>query len=89
MALASGGTLLLISGVFGLLSPAHGLWGLPAWTRVVLAGRTIAGQVVMPFITQGYEALDINAHKDWWYAEHLLAQGEVRLPQVAQPPFAA
>lgn len=39
--LASGGTLLLISGVFGLLSPAHGLWGLPAWTRVVLGAAGI------------------------------------------------
>jgi N-acylneuraminate cytidylyltransferase len=59
-----------------------------AWTRVVSDGRTIAGQVVMPFFTQGYEALDINGAKDWWYAEHLLHRGEAQLPVIAQAPFA-
>jgi len=59
-----------------------------AWTRVVSAGRTIAGHVVMPFFTHGYEALDINGAKDWWYAEYLLERGEVELPPVHQRPFA-
>jgi N-acylneuraminate cytidylyltransferase len=59
-----------------------------AWTRVVSDGRTIAGQVVMPFFTQGYEALDINGAKDWWYAEHLLHRGEAHLPMIAQAPYA-
>lgn len=59
-----------------------------AWSRVVFEGGTIAGQVVMPFLTQGYEALDINGPRDWWYAEHLLGRGEVSLPRVPQAPWA-
>ncbi|MDH7487331.1 MAG: acylneuraminate cytidylyltransferase family protein [Anaerolineae bacterium] len=58
-----------------------------AWTRVVFEGRTIAGTVIMPFFTQGYEGFDINEARDWWYAEHLLARGEARLPEIAQEPL--
>ena len=58
-----------------------------AWTRVVSAGRTIAGQVLTPFLTQGWEGLDINDDKDWWYAEHLLAGGRVALPCVSTLPW--
>lgn len=57
-----------------------------AWTRVVFEGRTIAGTVIMPFFTQGYEGFDINEAKDWWYAEYLLARGEARLPEIGQEP---
>ena len=39
--LASGGTLVLISGVFGLQSPAHELWGLPPWARVAIGALGI------------------------------------------------
>lgn len=40
--LASGGTLVLISGVFGLQSPAHELWGLPPWGRIAIGAAGIA-----------------------------------------------
>ncbi|NOX63192.1 MAG: acylneuraminate cytidylyltransferase family protein [Chloroflexi bacterium] len=58
-----------------------------AWTRVVFEERTIAGNVLMPFFTQGMEGFDINAEKDWWYAEHLLTRGEAHLPRVSQSPY--
>jgi len=58
-----------------------------AWSRVVLEQGTIAGETLMPFLTQGYEGFDINDLKDWWYAEYLLAQGEAQLPTVPQVPF--
>ncbi len=58
-----------------------------AWARVVTEGRTIAGDVIMPFLTHGHEGLDINEPKDWWYAEHLLQHGEARLPEIQHPPF--
>ncbi len=58
-----------------------------AWTRVVLETRTIAGEAVMPFFTEGYEGFDINEPKDWWYAEHLLSQGVVMLPKVRSKPY--
>lgn len=40
--LASGGTLVLISGVFGLQSPAHELWGLPPLARIAIGAMGIA-----------------------------------------------
>ncbi len=58
-----------------------------AWTRVVRDGRTIAGNVLAPFFTQGDEGLDINNPEDWWYAEHVLATGEARLPEIDRPAF--
>jgi CMP-N,N'-diacetyllegionaminic acid synthase len=60
-----------------------------AWTRVVLEKRTIAGDVLVPFITDGYEGFDINDPHDWLIAERLLADGAVTLPPVPQQPFNA
>lgn len=58
-----------------------------AWTRVVEQGRTIAGQVLVPFLTQGSEGLDVNDEFDWWRAERLLDQGRAVLPRIAAPPY--
>ena len=53
-----------------------------AWTRVVFTGRTIAGHVVMPFFTGGYEGFDINQPHDWQLAEELVKTGQAQLPPV-------
>jgi len=58
-----------------------------AWTRVVFEGRTIAGNVLMPFFTEGYEGFDVNSAYDWNLAEHLVDSGQARLPSVPQPPW--
>jgi CMP-N,N'-diacetyllegionaminic acid synthase len=58
-----------------------------AWTRVVFEQRTIAGVVLMPFLTEGYEGFDVNRPYDWRLAEELVAAGEARLPAVPQPPY--
>jgi len=59
-----------------------------AWTRVVLGdGRTIAGNVLIPFLTRGYEGYDVNQPYDWQLAEELVRSGEARLPQVPQEPY--
>jgi CMP-N,N'-diacetyllegionaminic acid synthase len=58
-----------------------------AWTRVVDETNTIAGGVLAPFLTEGYEGFDINTPEDWWYAEHLLTSGVAALPDVDRPPF--
>ncbi len=60
-----------------------------AWTRVVFERRTIAGDVIVPFVTEGYEGFDINGPIDWMVAERLLADRAVTLPAVSQPPYAA
>lgn len=53
-----------------------------AWTRVVLEEHTIAGNVVMPFLTQGYEGFDVNHPYDWELAEELVRTGNVKLPAI-------
>src|SRR5262245_9129307 len=59
-----------------------------AWTRVVTETHTIAGNVVVPFLTEGYEGFDINDPHDWMIAERLLAEGTVSLPRVTKEPYA-
>jgi CMP-N,N'-diacetyllegionaminic acid synthase len=59
-----------------------------AWSRVVLQDRLIAGNVLMPFFTQGTEGVDVNQEHDWWYAEYLVQNNMAELPRVEQTPFA-
>lgn len=58
-----------------------------AWTRVVFERRTIAGDVLVPFVTERYEGFDINDPHDWMIAERLIADGTVALPPVPQAPY--
>jgi len=58
-----------------------------AWSRVVLKDRTIAGNVVMPFFTTGYEGFDVNNEYDWQLAEHMVQKGEAKLPYINQPSY--
>jgi CMP-N,N'-diacetyllegionaminic acid synthase len=60
-----------------------------AWTRVVFERRTIAGDVVVPFVTEGYEGFDINDSYDWMVAERLIVDGTAALPVVPQPSYLA
>lgn len=53
-----------------------------AWTRVVFEGRTIAGNVIMPFLTEGYEGFDVNHPYDWQLAEELIKLKQVNLPEI-------
>jgi N-acylneuraminate cytidylyltransferase len=55
-----------------------------AWTRVIFERQTIAGDVIVPFVTEGYEGFDINDPMDWTIAERLVAEGTVRLPPVTK-----
>lgn len=58
-----------------------------AWTRVVHNSGTIAGKIIMPFLTEKNEGFDINEPIDWREAEYLLAEGAA-LPEVKQKPYA-
>lgn len=58
-----------------------------AWTRVVRERRTIAGEVLVPFLTEGYEGFDINDAVDWMVAERLLVEGTVTLPALNKEPY--
>jgi hypothetical protein len=52
-------------------------------------GGAIAGDVLMPFCTEGYEGFDVNQPLDWRVAELLVQEGQVRLPDVPCPPYSA
>jgi N-acylneuraminate cytidylyltransferase len=53
-----------------------------AYTRVVFEGRTIAGNVLMPFFTEEYEGFDVNHPYDWQLAEELVRTGKAKLPEI-------
>jgi CMP-N-acetylneuraminic acid synthetase len=58
-----------------------------AWTRVVTETGTREGNVVAPFLTQGYEGFNVDDEEDWERAERLLASGRASLPAVGRSPY--
>lgn len=59
-----------------------------AWTRVATADPpTIAGNVVMPLITEGYDGFDINQPADLAEAYALIAEGRAALPAIDKDPY--
>lgn len=58
-----------------------------AWSRIALEHNSIAGEAIIPFISQGLEGFDINEPEDWLLAEHYLAKGEARLPTISISPY--
>jgi N-acylneuraminate cytidylyltransferase len=58
-----------------------------ARSRVVFEGRTIAGTVLMPFLTRDAEGFDVNKPYDWDLAEHMVKAGTATLPAVPEAPF--
>ena len=59
-----------------------------AWSRVVFEKHTIAGEEIVPFLTDAYEGLDINYPQDWTLAEELVTTKAAALPRVVQDPIA-
>jgi len=58
-----------------------------AWSRVPLERGSIAGDAIIPFISQGFEGFDINEPEDWWMAEYLLSIQSAALPAISISPF--
>ncbi|OGF99477.1 acylneuraminate cytidylyltransferase [Candidatus Gottesmanbacteria bacterium RBG_13_37_7] len=58
-----------------------------AWSKLVLEEETISGKEILPFITKGFEGYDINNEKDWIYAEYLIRQNKVTLPEINRAPY--
>ena len=57
------------------------------WARIPLEQNSIAGEAILPFVSQGSEGFDINEPEDWWLAERLLSTQEISLPKIKLPPF--
>jgi len=60
-----------------------------AWTRVVEGTGTREGRVLAPFLTNGYEGLNIDDEDDFVLAETLVASGRATLPVVEREPYPA
>jgi CMP-N,N'-diacetyllegionaminic acid synthase len=58
-----------------------------AWCRVVEEFRTIAGETIVPFVTQDVEGLDVNNPSDWDHAEALIRGGNAVLPQITTSQY--
>jgi N-acylneuraminate cytidylyltransferase len=58
-----------------------------AWTRTVAETGTIAGSVIVPFLTEELEGLDVNSARDWALAEELAREHPDALPPVGAPPY--
>jgi N-acylneuraminate cytidylyltransferase len=59
-----------------------------AWTRVVAETGSREGRVVAPFLTRGFEGLNIDDEDDFARAEALVAGGHAVLPAVQQAAYA-
>ena len=58
-----------------------------AWTRVVGATGTREGRMVAPFLTEGFEGLNIDHEDDFVRAEELIASGRAQLPSIEREPY--
>ena len=59
-----------------------------AWKKTVTEKKSLAGDVVLPFITEGAEGFDINTLYDWETGERMVASGEAALPGIGVPTWA-
>ncbi|MFN8224472.1 MAG: acylneuraminate cytidylyltransferase family protein [Gaiellales bacterium] len=58
-----------------------------AWTRVVTETGTREGRVLAPFLTTGYEGLNIDDEDDFARAEALVESGRVELAAITRARF--
>ena len=58
-----------------------------ARTHVAFEEKTIAGNVVMPFMTEEFEGFDVNSNYDWNLAEHLVKTDQAKLTSIPQSPY--
>lgn len=54
-----------------------------ARVATALEGRSIAGEIVIPFVTEGHEGVDVNTPADWEFVEFLLGRGKLALAEPA------
>ncbi len=53
-----------------------------AWSHVPLEMGTIAGETVLPWVTEAFDGFDINSETDWQEAEHILRNNPAILEMV-------
>ena len=58
-----------------------------AWCSIVEEKHSIAGDVIIPFVSEGLEGFDINEPEEWVLAENYLKTKKVRLPEIDRPIY--
>lgn len=58
-----------------------------AWVKTVLVKRSIAGESILPFISQGLEGFDINEPDDWILAESHIKSGKAITSNISLQSF--
>ncbi len=53
-----------------------------SWSKTAIDLKTIAGEVITPFLTKDDEGYDVNTPYDWKLLEELVACGEASLPPI-------
>ncbi len=60
-----------------------------AWSRVAKEGDSIAGEAIIPFVSEGLDGFDINQPEDWLLAEQYVTSGAVTLQPIPLSPYPA
>jgi CMP-N,N'-diacetyllegionaminic acid synthase len=58
-----------------------------SWAKVAIERRSISGESIIPFISDGLEGFDLNDPEDWVLAEHYINENAVRLPAISRPAY--
>ena len=58
-----------------------------AWAHIALEQNSIAGESIIPFVSEGVEGFDINELEDYWIAERLLVTQAAVLPSIDVAPY--
>lgn len=59
-----------------------------AWVATPRTKNSIAGETIVPFISEGIQGFDINVPEDWLLAEMYAASGDGVLPAINTAPYA-
>jgi CMP-N,N'-diacetyllegionaminic acid synthase len=58
-----------------------------AWSKTVFENNSIAGELIIPFFSEGLEGFDINNEEDIILANHYIANGKGKLPKIELAPY--
>ena len=58
-----------------------------AWTKVAMHGGSIAGNSIIPFVSEGLEGFDINNPEDWILAEHFIRSRGADIVSIQTKPY--
>jgi CMP-N,N'-diacetyllegionaminic acid synthase len=58
-----------------------------AWTSVLENYNSISGEIITPFISEGFEGFDINLEEDWIIAQYIIENNIDILPSILLNSF--